>query len=116
MEGGRVRSSRCYAQRLEAIGRADHVRGTADSSQRAGPEVEGLGRGARRCALTADCEIAEASGNERQLGWYAAGQHIALDVARGLHFLHKAGVRCSPRSSACRPAVTLGALRAVRQK
>lgn len=46
-----------------------------------------------RRALTADREMAEATGLERRLGWYAAGQHIALDVARGLHFLHKSGVR-----------------------
>ena len=46
-----------------------------------------------RRALTADREMAEATGVERRLGWYAAGQHIALDVARGLHFLHKSGVR-----------------------
>ena len=48
----------------------------------------------RRRALTADREQAEATALERRLGWYAAGQHIALDVARGLHFLHKSGVRC----------------------
>ncbi len=48
-----------------------------------------------RRALTADCEMADATGSERRLGWYAAGQHIALDVARGLHFLHKSGVCCS---------------------
>lgn len=48
--------------------------------------------GCRR-ALTADREQAEATALERRLGWYAAGQHIALDVARGLHFLHKSGVR-----------------------
>lgn len=46
-----------------------------------------------RRALTSDREMSGASGNERRLGWYAAGQHIALDVARGLHFLHKSGVR-----------------------
>ena len=45
-----------------------------------------------RRALTADRETAEATATERKLGWYAAGQHIALDVARGLHFLHKSGV------------------------
>lgn len=40
--------------------------------------------------------MSEATGIERRLGWYAAGQHIALDVARGLHFLHKSGVRFRP--------------------
>ncbi len=44
--------------------------------------------------------MSEATGIERRLGWYAAGQHIALDVARGLHFLHKSGVRFRPL---CRP-------------
>lgn len=82
------------------------------------PPAGGGGAGGRgcRCALTADCEAAEASGNERQLGWYAAGQHIALDVARGLHFLHKSGVRCPPRTFVCILALILGALLAVCQK
>ncbi len=56
-----------------------------------GEDLSPQGGDVRR-ALTADCEMAQATGVERRLGWYAAGQHIALDVARGLHFLHKSGV------------------------
>jgi len=29
-----------------------------------------------------------------ELSWYAKGHEIALDIARGLYFLHSHGVRC----------------------
>ena len=32
-------------------------------------------------------------GVERVLGWYNLGQNIAMDIARGLHFLHGREVR-----------------------
>lgn len=46
-------------------------------------KVCAVGRG----ALGADNAEADLDG-ERQLGWYASGHKIALDVARGLSFLH----------------------------
>ena len=44
--------------------------------------------------------LQQADDGERQLGWYNAGHRIALDIARGLHFLHSLEVRtfCSPCS------------------
>jgi serine/threonine protein kinase len=45
-----------------------------------------------RGALAADNAEADIDG-ERQLGWYASGHRIALDVARGLSFLHGINVR-----------------------
>ena len=38
----------------------------------------------------------QADDGERQLGWYNAGHRIALDIARGLHFLHSLDVRAVP--------------------
>ena len=34
------------------------------------------------------------------LGWYPRGHRIALDIARGLHFLHARDVRPRPRPHA----------------
>ena len=48
-----------------------------------------------RGALGADNAEADLDG-ERQLGWYASGHKIALDVARGLSFLHGINVRLGP--------------------
>jgi hypothetical protein len=47
--------------------------------------------------------LQQADDGERQLGWYNAGHRIALDIARGLHFLHSLEVRtfCSPCSCCC---------------
>ena len=50
-----------------------------------------------RGALAADNAEADIDG-ERQLGWYNSGHRIALDVARGLSFLHGINVRAASSS------------------
>ncbi len=40
--------------------------------------------------------LQQADDGERQLAWYNAGHRIALDIARGLHFLHSLEVRALP--------------------
>jgi hypothetical protein len=37
-------------------------------------------------------DLRHALSADQGFAWYGAGQHIALDVARGLHFLHSSSV------------------------
>jgi len=49
-----------------------------------------------RCGRVILVLLQQADDGERQLAWYNAGHRIALDIARGLHFLHSLEVRLLP--------------------
>ena len=48
-----------------------------------------------RCSQGGDLRAALSSDLTGELRWYNRGQHIALDVARGLHYLHSHDVRAA---------------------